>query len=194
MEDIIIRNITKSYGDKRVLSDLKLTLEAGNRYALVAPSGTGKTTLLRILLGLEKADCGEILGMPDKVAVVFQEDRLCEGFTALENVTLVMNQKLSSKEKKKLATSLIEELDLTDAIHKKASKLSGGMKRRLSLARALAYDSELLILDEPFEGLDVETRRKVIAVVERHLNGRTLIMVSHNKDDIVALDALAIEL
>jgi NitT/TauT family transport system ATP-binding protein len=90
MQDIRIKNISKAYGDKQVLNHISKEFPSGETTVIMGASGCGKTTLLRILLGLEKADSGEVTGMPERVAVLFQEDRLCEDVSAYENIALVL--------------------------------------------------------------------------------------------------------
>lgn len=176
MEKIVIEHLSKKYGEKKVLEDLNLVLEAGKTYTMAGPSGCGKTTFLRILMGLEKADSGTITGVPAKISAVFQEDRLSESFSALDNVMLVMN----SENKKETAAELLHALGLTDNLTKPVKTFSGGMKRRVALARALAADYDLLILDEPFTGLDAQNRELAIKVIEEYTKNKTVLLVSHD--------------
>ena len=176
MEKIVIEHLSKKYGEKKVLEDLNLVLEAGKTYTMAGPSGCGKTTFLRILMGLEKADSGTITGVPGKISAVFQENRLSESFSALDNVMLVMN----SENKKETAAELLHALGLTDNLTKPVKSFSGGMKRRVALARALAADYDLLILDEPFTGLDAQNRELAIKVIEEYTKNKTVLLVSHD--------------
>ena len=176
MEKIVIEHLSKKYGEKKVLEDLNLVLEAGKTYTMAGPSGCGKTTFLRILMGLEKADSGTITGVPGKISAVFQENRLSESFSALDNVMLVMN----SENKKETAAELLHALGLTDNLTKPVKTFSGGMKRRVALARALAADYDLLILDEPFTGLDARNRELAIKVIEEYTKNKTVLLVSHD--------------
>ncbi len=121
----------------------------------MGPSGTGKTTLLRILLGRETADAGEIEGIaPGEIAAMFQEDRLCPTLSAVQNVALVCKGKVDEKQ---LAEELSQILP-PNSLHQPISQLSGGMKRRVALARAMHYPCRMIVLDEPFTGLDQNTR------------------------------------
>lgn len=176
MEKIVIEHLSKKYGEKKVLEDLNLVLEAGKTYTMAGPSGCGKTTFLRILMGLEKADSGTISGVPAKISAVFQENRLSESFSAFDNVMLVMN----SENKKETAAELLHALGLTDNLTKPVKTFSGGMKRRVALARALAADYDLLILDEPFTGLDAQNRELAIKVIEEYTKNKTVLLVSHD--------------
>ena len=162
-------NVYKSYGDIAVLKGITLDFAPGGRYQLTGPSGCGKTTLLRLLMGLEKPDAGEIEAR-ERIAAVFQENRLCPWLTAEENIRLV-NPKAAAAD---CLAALGLPLD-----KRPVSEYSGGMQRRVALARALLSESEVLLLDEPFTGLDEENRDKALAAVERWAGGRTILFVSH---------------
>lgn len=148
-----LQNVSKAYGGKPVLSHFSAVLAPGGRYALMGPSGVGKTTLLRLILGLEKPDGGKITGVPGKKSAVFQESRLIPELTARGNLRLVLGSRFPETE----ITAMLTRLDLTDCLETPAANLSGGQQRRSALARALLYGGELLVLDEPFTGLDGTT-------------------------------------
>ncbi len=177
MKDIVIRHLSKAYDGKQVLQDVSLTLPAGKCTCIMGPSGCGKTTLMHILCGLVKQDEGDITGLPEKIAVVFQENRLTEPFSALENVTLVND---SQKEK---ARALLCSLGLEESLHQKVSALSGGMKRRVAIARALCFDAPFLVMDEPFKGLDESTKEQVMDTVLRETAGKTLLLITHDEEE-----------
>lgn len=187
---IRLNNITKSYGEKRVLRDFSCEIEPGDTMVLMGSSGVGKTTLLRILAGLEKADGGTITGVPRTIGMVFQEDRLCEEYTVEENLNLVLKRKMPETQ---LAEHL-REMGLVGALRSPVSALSGGMKRRVAVLRAMLADNELLLLDEPFSGLDEENRARTIDYINHHRADRTLILVTHDKRDAEALQGKIIEL
>ena len=176
MSDIILSDITKSFDDKTVLNGVSFTFPAGSTTCIKGSSGCGKTTLLRIIAGLEQKDGGTISGVPEKISYVFQEDRLCEDFSAVSNITAVTGRTLS---KEKIREHL-SELGLEESAQKPVRELSGRMKRRVAIARAVCYASELLILDEPFKGLDVKLRQSVMDYIKRHADGRTIICVTHD--------------
>ena len=178
---IKVKEIKKSFGDLVVLDGVNLEIPKGGRLCIMGRSGCGKTTLLRILGGLAKQDAGTVEGILRPIPV-FQEDRLAEAFTPLRNLLLVSRDR-------KGAVALLEELGLADAISKPTRELSGGMKRRVAIARALMAEGDVLLLDEPFKGLDDETRRTVAASILRHLGGRTLIAVTHDEEDASLLSA-----
>lgn len=185
MQDIRIKNVSKTYGEKQVLSQLSKEFPAGETTVIMGVSGCGKTTLLRILLGLEKADSGEVTGMPERVAVLFQEDRLCEDISAYENIALVLERKRTRAQKdtqkhhveQEAAQVSITAEDLTQNV----MELSGGMRRRIALLRALLYDADCVILDEPFKGLDAATKEIVMQYVKEKVAGRTTFLVTHEQ-------------
>jgi NitT/TauT family transport system ATP-binding protein len=149
-------------------------------------SGCGKTTLINIIMGLEKADSGNIMGVPSRISAVFQEDCLCEDFSAVSNIRAVVGNRLS---KSGIADAL-KQLDLTNEdISCPVHKLSGGMKRRVAIARAVLADGELIILDEPFKGLDNETRDRVAKFVAKETKNKTLILITHDCNEIELLSA-----
>ncbi len=184
MQELRILNLYKSYGDKSVLSDLSLTIPHGARVALMAPSGIGKTTLLRILLGLERPDGGRIEGLPARASAVFQEDLLCPWLSVVENIRLAC-PRATEKEISKMLTAL----GLAGEEKTKAATLSGGMARRAAIARALLFDGDMLILDEPFSGLDEETRERTAAVIRAAAEGKTLLLVTHDAREATLLGA-----
>ena len=189
--DVRLREVRKSFGNHVVLDDVSLTLAAGGKYCLMAPSGSGKTTLIRVLLGLETHDSGTIEGLAaGRVSMMFQEDRLCEALSAVENVALVLPGGVRRAD----VAAMLAEVLPADALDKPVMQLSGGMRRRVSLVRAMAYPSDVVVLDEPFTGLDTATRRHVIDFVLRHLEGRTLLVATHGEDDAHLLGAEVIRL
>lgn len=186
MCEIKIAHVFKAYGTQQVLSDVSFTLNSNVPTCLMAPSGDGKTTLLRILLGLEKADAGTItLPTPCRWAVVFQEDRLMLHLDALSNLRFVLGKDWDEQK----ARTLLEELGLTDYEDKPVHSFSGGMKRRLALARALLAPADAVLLDEPFTGLDEESRTKAIACVKNRTANKIVLFTTHQATDAAALGA-----
>ena len=177
MSDIVLKNIHKAYDGKPVLSGFSLTLKEGKRTCIMGPSGCGKTTLLHILCGLVTPDQGEIQGMAERIAMVFQENRLCEQFSALENVRMVALDQTAR------AKALLTRLGLGESMLQKVSALSGGMKRRVAIARALCYDAPLMVMDEPFKGLDEETKDMVMQTVLRETEGKTVLLITHDEEE-----------
>ena len=179
MNDIYVRGLWKSFGGKPVLADFSARIPAGAITCIMGPSGCGKTTFLRILLGLEFADAGSIEGIPKKISVVFQEDRLFEDFSVLSNCAAV----LPGKPDRDRIASLLTNLGLGDSLIKPVHSLSGGMKRRTAIARALLAPGELLIMDEPFSGLDENTKQAVLSCVRDAVRGKTLLFVTHDPSE-----------
>ncbi|MCM1186496.1 MAG: ATP-binding cassette domain-containing protein [Lachnoclostridium sp.] len=165
--------LTKSYGDKTVIQNFSEVYRSGEIYYLTSPSGSGKTTLLRLLCGLEKPDSGGVEGK-EKISfgMVFQEDRLCMNYSALRNVEMVTGDRKRAREALCL---LLEE----DAIDKPCSQLSGGMKRRVALVRAMESESGCVLLDEPFTGMDAGTKDRAKAYIRDRQRGRILIIATH---------------
>ncbi|MCQ2386270.1 MAG: ATP-binding cassette domain-containing protein [Clostridia bacterium] len=184
MADIHLSHISFSYEKKTVFSDFSLTLPQGKITVLMGESGKGKTTLLRILAGLETIRTGAAENVPSEVSVVFQEDRLAETFSVLTNVLLVQK-----KPDEKKAREALEDLGLSDVLNAPVSTLSGGMKRRVALARAVLFPSALLLCDEAFKGLDGETKRKAAAFLLKEQRGRTVLFITHDKEDADLLHA-----
>ncbi len=168
----VCSHVEKRYGDLTVLEDFTAVYRPGESYVLNSPSGSGKTTLLRLLAGLEEPDGGEILRCRNLSGMVFQEDRLCEDYSALRNVALVTGSEKSARE-------ALERLLPRDCLDKPCRELSGGMKRRVALVRALEASSDALLLDEPFAGLDAANRKRAEAYIRERRRGRTLIMATH---------------
>lgn len=170
-KNIVVKNIRKAYGEQDVLSGVDAVYEAGGIYYLTSPSGSGKTTLLRIICGLENADEGSVSGA-DRYSVVFQEDRLCEDYSAVKNVSIVTGDEEKAKE---MLCRLLPE----DALSKPCRELSGGMKRRVAVVRAMEAESECVLLDEPFTGMDAVTKDNAEKYIRDRQRGRVLIIATH---------------
>ena len=183
---ISFSHVNKFYGANQVLRDVSFHLEAGSITCLMAPSGSGKTTLFRVLLGLEPVTSGVIEGaIPGSIAMMFQEDRLCEMLTPIENVALVLPKHTARNEIQEALTQILP----TDCMDRQALHLSGGMRRRVSLARAMLFPSNMIVLDEPFTGLDRATKQTVIDFLLSRRQGRTLLVATHSEEDIELLGA-----
>ncbi len=181
--------ITHRYGDNEILSDISLDLKPGERLALMGPSGCGKTTLLRIALGLLQPTEGSVRNTFRKTGMVFQEPRLLPWRTAVDNVNLVLGDRRNTVPQ---AMALLQDMELEAAAQKYPGELSGGMQQRLALARALAMEPELLVLDEPFKGLDEELRRRILQQVNK--TGAAVILVTHDGEEARALDCRIVDL
>ena len=208
MEQIIIKNLSKSYGTLTVLKNVDLTLDRYKTYCLMSPSGTGKTTLFRILMGLEKADEGDIIwnvgsgagtetdtdaSRSLRISAVFQEDRLCPSFSPLENVMMVQKGKSSEFSMEEIRTTMCRLLP-EECLNRPVSTLSGGMKRRTAILRALLTRSDLLLMDEPFTGLDEGTKDEVIKFLKEYRQDRFLLISTHQKEDVEKLGGILLTL
>lgn len=192
-KNLEVSHLYKSYGENRVLEDFCVNFPPGKITCIMAPSGKGKTTLLRILMGLEQPDSGEINHMEGRrISAVFQEDRLCPNLSAGANVCIAL--KITEADILRI-TEGFRSMNLPDdCITRPARTLSGGMKRRVAILRALFSPWDILILDEPFQGLDKETRTKVLDTLRRQCAGRTVICVTHEERDARELGAEIVRL
>ena len=180
--DIKVDHVSKAYGEQQILRDLCCVFPEGKTTCIRGRSGCGKTTLIRLLLGLDIPDKGKIEGISDrKISAVFQEDRLCENLSAASNIRLVCTETISDRE--------LEEAYKAVALQKPVRELSGGMRRRVSILRALLADSDCVIMDEPLRGLDEKTRTKTIDYIKKKTEGKTLIFVTHEEQEAVWLKA-----
>ena len=171
-EDTIeICHLKKAYGEHVIFSNLTMELKKGAVTCLMAPSGVGKTTLLRILAGLEQADGGKIGGLEAlRKSMVFQEPRLAEELTAAANLVEEM-----------------EELGLSGCENQAVSELSGGMRQRVAVLRAMRMDADFLLLDEPFRGLDAGTKKKTMNYIRRKGKEKTMLLVTHDLEEAEAM-------
>lgn len=181
--DIVVKNISKSFGENKVLDRFNAVFPEHKITSLMGSSGLGKTTLINILMGLIKQDSGEIEGVPKLKSAVFQEDRLCESFNSVSNVRLVCDNSVNNK----TIISHLEDIGLKGSLNQPVSSLSGGMRRRVVIVRAILAKSDILFLDEPFKGLDYETKRDTMRYLLKNINGRTVIMITHSVDEAEAL-------
>ncbi len=174
---IKLTNVTFAYKrGENVIKDLTLHIKKGDRVHLTGESGIGKTTVLRLMIGLEKPQKGTVeLKDGAKISAVFQENRLIPTLDAIGNVAL-----FSSADR---AKEILVKLGLGDDISSLPAELSGGMKRRVALARALARESDILILDEAMTGLDEANRERVAAVINEYAADRTLVCVTHDQKE-----------
>ncbi|WP_411880288.1 ABC transporter ATP-binding protein [Polaromonas sp. YR568] len=179
-----LRKVLRRFGDRKVLNQIDLTLRASEFVAVLGPSGTGKTTLLRILSGLDQADGGSVRLAASR-SVVFQEPRLVPAKKVWENVVLGE----SSREAQAAALRALEEVGLTKLSHAWPKTLSGGEAQRVALARALVHEPKLLLLDEPFASLDALTRIRMHELVQqlwaRHQPA--VVLVTHDVDEAILL-------
>jgi ABC-type lipoprotein export system ATPase subunit len=188
-------NLSKSFGKKQILKDFSYTFNDHGIYVIKGESGIGKTTLLRIISGLDKNYSGKVVGGGlSNVSYCFQEYRLFDTLNALQNVTEIAFDKASESDVERSAQMLIglgfsnSELSLTP------SELSGGMKQRVAFVRALMKDSPILILDEPTKEVDAKIREKMKRIIQEASLNRLILMVTHNDDDTSGLETETINL
>ena len=171
---IVISGLSKAFGEKQVLENFSCTLPAPGLTALMGPSGVGKTTLFRVLLGLEKPDSGVIFGMEGKtLSVVFQEDRLFPDLTVLQNAEVAGTN----------GEAWLTRLGLQSELSAYPQSLSGGMRRRVSIARAICRNGDVFLLDEPFQGLDKERKRDVMEIFRQLKKEKPVLLITHDPEE-----------
>lgn len=180
---IELNGVTKRYGVQPVMEHFDLRIPDAAVTCLYGPSGCGKTTLLRLIADLERPDAGRVTGTKGrKTAFVFQEPRLLPWLTAEQNIDAVLPEP-----QKGAAASWIAEIGLQGAGGKYPAQLSGGMRQRVSIARALAYSGDILLLDEPFQGLDPATRATMMDLIARNAGPRPVVLVTHSMEEARAM-------
>lgn len=192
---IDLSNVCFSYNkgvDEELINDLSLHIPAGDRVCIMAPSGTGKTTLLNLITGGLKPDGGIVSFEVDtgdgvNISMVFQEDRLCNEYTAAYNIELGL--KRHSRSGLEDIRKNLEQVGMEESLFTDVKELSGGMKRRTAIVRAVMSPGQVLILDEPFASLDEELKDRTAEYIIENLNGRTLVVVSHDEKDADRLNA-----
>ncbi|MBQ9098882.1 MAG: ATP-binding cassette domain-containing protein [Clostridia bacterium] len=169
-----------------MINGLSHTFPDRGIFALMGPSGCGKTSLLRLLAGLDKPDGGSINSTHQRIAMAFQEPRLIPWLNCEENLKLILPKDNSSS---KLVQEWLDILELSGAAKQYPNELSGGMKQRLSLARALCFGGDLLLLDEPFSALDQELKNRIAPTIRKACQDRLVILVTHDQRDAELLGA-----
>lgn len=190
MDAITLSRVSKAY-DHPVLKAVSLQVPRGGTVGLMGPSGCGKTTLLRLIAGLEKPDSGALTTAPGlKIGFVFQEDRLLPAKTVRENLRFVMK-----KPDEGLIDDLLLKMRLSDAADKTPDELSGGMRRRAAIARAFVSGADIILMDEPFNGLDAALIREIAGLIREisALRGITVLAVSHKREELELLGADIVE-
>lgn len=186
MCEIRLKHLSMAFGDKPIFSDLSLTFSSPGQYAILGPSGRGKTTLLRLIAGLERPLSGKVLLPADaRISFCFQEDRLLPFKTVRENVSLVCGSDSTAQD-------WLERVGLGAEGGSYPASLSGGMQRRAALARALAFGGDILLMDEPFRALDEVTHAQMRALVCEAAKDKLLILVTHDESDARGMTAVRI--
>ncbi len=181
---IKLQNVTLKFANTVVLDCANLSVDSGEHIALMGPSGSGKTSILRLLAQQITPTSGTVQISTEKISYMFQEPRLIPWLTAEQNVNLVLGDHKSTLP---LARSWLDKVGLSDSYAKLPSALSGGMRQRVSLARALAYDGELFLMDEPLSALDEETAEQMLQLINTYTKGKTLVFVTHNTNQANAI-------
>lgn len=179
-----LHEISVRFGDKTVLEQLSFHVPKGSHIAIMGPSGVGKSTLLYVIAGLRKPDAGRCVVHAEHCAMLFQKPRLLPWLTAAENVNCVLSD---AKTTMPQAVGWLKRLGMETDAGKYPGELSGGMQQRVALARALAFGGDLILLDEPFQGLDDETKAGAIALCRKELADRTTILVTHDRAEARAM-------
>ena len=184
-------DIHKAFGENIVLDGFSHEFSESKVTAVLGKSGCGKSTLLNILMGLQKPDSGEIIQPENcRISAVFQENRLCENLTASANIRLVTGKRYTRAQ----IASELAAVGLSGCEDKPVRTLSGGMKRRTALLRALLAEYDVIYLDEPFKGLDSDTKRVVLDYCKEKISGKTVVLVTHDEDECKFLADVIIEL
>ena len=174
-----LHRLNKFFGEKQIFCDLSLELPEAGIVGIYGPSGCGKTTLLFALCGLLKLDSGEVKDYPARASVVFQEDRLLMWLSALENVCI------GASVDETCAKACLDIVCLSKEDYCLYPKqMSGGMRRRVAIARALAYSAPLLLLDEPFSGIDEKNRQSIIKELKKRKNTQLIYIISHDWNEL----------
>ncbi|MDY6136225.1 MAG: ATP-binding cassette domain-containing protein [Eubacteriales bacterium] len=185
MKDIIFKNFSFSYPDKEIYKNFNTVFPGGKINVVLGASGVGKTTLLNALTGLSGFD-GEIENMPKNVSYIFQSDRLVKTISVEKNLDFVLKNVICHKTARKNAIyDMAELLEISDVLKRLPTEISGGQAQRVQMARAFLYPSEVMLLDEPFKGLDVSLKTRLI---KKFLelwgrDGRTVVLVTHDVYD-----------
>ena len=191
-----VRNLNKSFDGKKIINNLSFDLVEGEFLSILGASGCGKTTLLRILIGLDKADSGQILkggkdishlSSPDRgMGIVFQNYALFPNMTVLQNVEYALTLRKNTKRfARDIAYSTLEQVGLLDQINKRPNQLSGGQQQRVAIARTLATNPDIILLDEPISALDV-TNREIMKAELKHIQKKfnaTMLFITHDQEE-----------
>ena len=176
-------HLTKTYGEKKVLEDFRAEIAEGEMTCMLGQSGCGKTTVLNCIAGLVPFE-GEIEGRPEEISYIFQRERLLPNLTVRGNLSYVLSGKKLPDERERI-DRVLQAVELLEEADRIPRELSGGMAQRVSLARGFVYPSALLLMDEPFQGLDLALKFRVIDQFfrMRERDGRTVLLVTHSVDE-----------
>ncbi len=194
---IKVNNLNKQFGDSVVFKNLNLDIQKGEIVSIIGPSGRGKSTFLRCVIGLEDYNSGEIICNRKKMGMVFQNFNLFQNKTVLENIVepLILVDKLDKKIAHERALSLLQKVGLEDKKDSYPKYLSGGQQQRVAIARALAKEPEVLLFDEPTSALDPFMTNEVLKVIEdlKNTSDITMVIVSHEMDFVKKVSTRIVE-
>ncbi|MBU5256282.1 ABC transporter ATP-binding protein [Tissierella praeacuta] len=184
-----IKDINKKFNEVKVLENITINFPKNKTTCILGPSGCGKTTLLNIIAGIIKKDSGEIIGFNKDISFVFQEDRLIEWKNIEENISFVLKGKMDKEQIKATIDKYLKLVKLEEYKYYYPRELSGGMRQKISILRAFAYPSKLLIMDEPFKSLDINSKQILIDFFKelRIIENRTCIIVTHDIEEALTL-------
>jgi NitT/TauT family transport system ATP-binding protein len=185
-----INNLVKKFDHVTLYSDFSISFHKGTITSILGPSGCGKTTLLNMIGGIIKPDIGHLSGFNDhRISYIFQDPRLLPWKSVEENIGFVISKDLPAGQRKEIITQLVRLMELEGFEGYYPSKLSGGMRQRVSIARAFAYPSDIILMDEPFKGLDIKLKLNLIRIFSRmwQADKRTVIFVTHDVDEALLL-------
>lgn len=183
---IKINRLKKNYDSKKIFNDFNMNIEPYEITCILGPSGVGKTTLFNVISGLTDYEGGEITGIENRnISYLFQEPRLLPWLTVYENIDIVLKNIYPEKKRNEVITHHLEMVGLIEYINNKPEELSGGMKQRLAIARTFAYPSSLLLMDEPFQGLDVKLKNDIIGSFLKlwEKDKRTVLFITHDIEE-----------
>lgn len=178
---IEVKNVSKSFNGQKIFENISFDVQKGECVALCGASGKGKTTLMRIIAGLESADTGTVF-IPENTrkTYVFQENRLFENRNAIDNILCIAPDK-------ERAVYFLERCNLSSDMHKKVAQFSGGMKRRLAIARALSFGGDIYFFDEPLRELDKDNLSDITQLIKEEINGKTALLITHDNSSLNSL-------
>ena len=185
-----IRSLYKNFDTVTLFSDFSVSFQEGTITCILGPSGCGKTTLLNIIGGITEPESGQMTGFMEKtISYIFQDPRLLPWKTVEENIEFVLGRDMAAEQRKKISGQLIRLMELEDFAAYYPSKLSGGMRQRVSIARAFAYPSDIILMDEPLKGLDIKLKLNLIRIFSRmwQTDKRTVVFVTHDVDEALLL-------
>jgi NitT/TauT family transport system ATP-binding protein len=184
--DIEIKNLVKKYNGQVIFNGVDMVFKKGLISVISGPSGIGKTTILNILSGIDNDYEGTVLGVDkEKISYVFQEPRLLDHLTAYENIKFVLNKKLDFDKIEEIINKVLETVELSEYKSFYPNELSGGMKQRVSIARAFAYPGDLILMDEPFSGIDEKLKMQMMRDIKKlqKKQTKTIVFVTHNMEE-----------